>query len=170
MAHHAPHAPQASYVPNAHFAAIAYASVDITTGVASASPHRLTLMLFDAALKQMGLADPHMRAGRIAEKGNALTMAVRIVEEGLKGTLDLSPGRQHEIAQDLKALYEYINGCLLKANLRNDLALLAEARTLLTVLRDAWAAIAPPTPIPLLGTTMRQDVSKLGTLSTQRLA
>ena len=64
-----------------------------------------------------------------------------LIEEGLKGTLDLSAG---ELAHNLKALYEYINTCLLKANLRNDPALLAEARALLAGMREAWAAIAPP--------------------------
>jgi flagellar protein FliS len=126
--------------PNARFAANAYASVDIVTGVASASPHQLTLMLYDAALKHIGKASAHMAAGRIAEKGAAITMAIRIVDEGLCSTLNLSQG---ELAQNLKSLYEYINRCLLRANLLNDTALLAEARTLLAGMRDTWAAIAP---------------------------
>ena len=129
----------------ARFAANAYATVDASTRVASASPHRLTLMLFDEALKHMNRALAHMAAGRIADKGTAITMAIRIVDEGLKGTLDLSQG---EIAHNLKSLYEYVNGCLLKANVRNDAALLGEARTLLTGLRDSWAAITPATALP----------------------
>lgn len=125
---------------SAGFVANAYATVDVATGVASASPHQLTLMLYDAALKQMGKAQVHMAAGRIAEKGAAIARATNIVEEGLKGTLDLSQG---ELAHNLKLLYEYINNCLLKANLRHDAALLAEARALLAGMRDTWAAIAP---------------------------
>jgi flagellar protein FliS len=167
MAHRAPYS---HHTPNAHFAATAYADVDVATGVASASPHRLTLMLYDAALKQMGLAERHMEAGRMAEKGNAMTMAIRIVEEGLKGTLDLSSGTQQELALSLKALYEYINSCLLKASLRNDPVLLAEARALLTVLRDAWAGIAPSAPSPMLASTMRQELFNLSTLTTVRVA
>ena len=124
----------------ARFAANAYAAVDVSTSVASASPHRLTLMLYDAAVMHMGKAHTHMMAGRIAEKGAAITMAIRIVDEGLKATLDLSQG---ELAHNLKSLYEYINSCLLKANLRNDPALLNEARKLLSGMRDTWAAIAP---------------------------
>ena len=122
------------------FVADAYASVDIATGVAVATPHQLTLILFDAALKHIGRASEHMKAGRIAEKGAAMTMAVRIVNEGLLGTLDLSQG---ELALNLQLLYEYIGRCLLKANLRNDATLLAEANALLTGMRDAWVAIAP---------------------------
>lgn len=137
----------------ARFVANAYATVDVATGVASASPHQLTLMLYDGALKQIGKAQMHMAAGHVAEKGAAISHAIRIVEEGLNGTLDLSQG---ELAQNLKSLYEYISICLLKANLKNDPALLAEARTLLAGMRDTWAAIAPvpgmkPAPGRMLG-------------------
>jgi flagellar secretion chaperone FliS len=124
----------------ARFVANTYATVDVTTGVASATPHALTLMLYDAALKHMGKAQMHMAAGRIAEKGAAITRAIRIVEEGLTGPLDLSQG---EIAHNLKSLYDYINNCLLNANMRNDSALLEEARSLLAGMRETWAAIGP---------------------------
>jgi flagellar protein FliS len=97
-------------------------------------------MLYDSAVMHMGKAHTHMLAGRIAEKGAAITMAIRIIDEGLKSTLDLSQG---DLALNLKSLYEYINHCLLKANLRNDAALLIEARVLLIGMRDTWAAIAP---------------------------
>jgi flagellar protein FliS len=124
----------------ARFVANTYATVDVTTGVPLASPHQLTLLLYDAALKHMGKAQMHMAAGRIAEKGAAITRAIRIVEEGLTGPLDLTQG---EIARNLKSLYEYVNNCLLRANLHNDAALLTEARNLLAGMRDTWAAIAP---------------------------
>ncbi len=125
----------------ARFAANAYANVDVSTGVESASRHQLTLMLYDAALKHMDKARAHMIARRIEDKGIAISKAVQIVEEGLKGTLDLSQG---DLAHNLKSLYEYIIACLLKANLRNDDALLVEARELLAGMRDTWAEIAPP--------------------------
>lgn len=143
----------------ARFAANAYASVDVATSVASASPHRLTLMLYDAALKSIGKAQMHMEAGRIAEKGNAITMAIRTVDEGLNGTLDLSQG---ELAHNLKSLYEYINSCLLKANVRNDPALLAEARGLLAGMRDTWAAIAPVAEMPSVPMRMPGRTPSLG--------
>ena len=123
-----------------HFAANAYAATGVATGAATASPHQLTLMLYDAALTQMGRADASLAAGRIPEKGAAITRAIRIIEEGLLGTLDLKQG---ELAHNLKALYEYINTCLLKANLRNDRALLSEARSLLEGMRNTWAEIGP---------------------------
>lgn len=124
----------------ARFAANAYATADVATGVASASPHQLTLMLYDAALKHMSKAHAHMAAGNIAEKGTALSKSIRIIEEGLKGTLDLSQG---DLALNLNGLYDYINQCLLRANVSNDAAMLSEARALLQGMRDTWAAIAP---------------------------
>lgn len=124
----------------ARFAANTYASVDVSTGVESASRHQLTLMLYDAALKHMDKARVHMRACRIEDKGIAISKSVQIIEEGLKGTLDLSQG---DLALNLKSLYEYIIACLLKSNLRNDEALLAEARSLLAGMRDTWMEIAP---------------------------
>jgi len=132
----------------ARFVANAYANADVNTGAASASPHQLTLMLYDGALAQIDKAHAHMVAGRIPEKGAAITRAIRIVDEGLKGTLDLSQG---ELAQNLRRLYEYINTCLLKSTVRNDTAILSEARALLAGMRNTWAEIAPlvaPKPAP----------------------
>lgn len=143
----------------ARFAANAYASVDVATGVASASPHRLTLMLYDAALKHMGKAAAHMAAGRIPEKGAAITMAIRIVDEGLIGTLDLSQG---ELAHNLKSLYEYINRCLLRASLRNDPAMVAEPRALLAGMRDTWIAITPVTDAARVPKGLQSAYSNLG--------
>jgi flagellar protein FliS len=143
----------------ARFVANAYATADVTTGVASASPHQLTLMLYDAALKHMDKAHAHMAAGRIPEKGAAITRAIGIVEEGLKGTLDLSQG---ELAHNLKSLYEYINICLLKATVRNDAALLAEARALLAGMRNTWAEIAPVAGGKTAPSRPHADYSRLG--------
>jgi len=139
---------------SARFAANAYASVDLATAVATASPHRLTLMLYDAALKNLDLVRSHMEAGRIAEKGEAMSRAMRIVNEGLKATLDLSQG---DLAQNLNALYEYISTCLLKANLHNDTVLLTEARSLLAGMRDTWMAIATEVHAPAMVAKARAE-------------
>ncbi|MET3130587.1 flagellar protein FliS [Oxalobacteraceae bacterium GrIS 1.11] len=117
----------------------AYAKVGIETGVVSASPHKLIVMLFDGALAALGAALTHMRAGHIAEKGKAISHAILIVESGLRASLDKSVGG--EIAESLDALYEYISARLLMANLKNQPELLEEAQRLLTELRDAWNAI-----------------------------
>ncbi len=117
----------------------AYKRVGVDSSVAAADPHRLVLMLFDGALEAIRQAEAHIAAGRIAEKGQALGKAVRIVEEGLKASLDRDAGGA--LAQRLAALYEYATMRLLQANLRNDHAALTEVACLLGGLRDAWASI-----------------------------
>lgn len=123
---------------NGH-AAQAYKRVQVDSGVAAADPHRLVLMLFDGALEAIRQAEACMAAGRVPEKGQALGKAVRIVEEGLKASLDVESGGA--LAQQLAALYDYATLRLLQANLRNDRAALAEVASLLGGLRDAWASI-----------------------------
>ena len=127
--------------------ASAYAKVDLETGVIAASPHKLVVMLFEGAIAAASSALVHMKAGKFEEKGRAITKAVLIVDEGMRGSLDKKAGG--EIAANLDALYGYIIQCLMRANLRNDQALLDEALVLLTDLKTAWDAIgdsARPAP------------------------
>lgn len=121
------------------FGAQLYRKVGVDSGVAASDPHRLVLMLFDGALEGVKLARSHLAAGRIADKGRALGKAVRIVEEGLKASLDRRAGGA--LALQLAQLYDYASLRLLQANLRNDRAALDEVEKLLGELRTAWARI-----------------------------
>jgi flagellar protein FliS len=123
------------------FGAQAYRNVGVDSGVASAHPHQLVLMLYDGALEAVRLARTHLAAGRVAEKGQALGKAARIVEEGLKASLDRRSGGP--LAGQLAQLYDYLSMRLLQANLRNDRAALDEVERLLGELRGAWARIDP---------------------------
>lgn len=118
----------------------AYAKVGIETGVSSASPHKLIVMLFDGALVALNTALNGMRSGNIAEKGKSISKAIMIIDSGLRAALDKKAGG--EIAEGLDALYEYMSGRLLTANINNDPAILEEVQRLLIELRDAWNAIA----------------------------
>ena len=133
----------------------AYASIGMETGVVSANPHKLVVMLFDGALAAVRLAQQHMLAGSLEGKSQALSKAILIIEGGLRASLDRRAGG--EIALSLDALYGYMRNRLLKASLDNDASILEEVRRLLDELRSAWEAIgdkvvatAPPaTPSPL---------------------
>lgn len=116
-----------------------YRNVDLETSVAQASPHRLIEMLFDAAAASIAQARHALREGRIPVKGETTGRAVRILDEGLKASLDSRGG---ELATDLRALYEYMSYRLLDANLSNDDAKYDEVSQLLDQLRDAWKRIA----------------------------
>lgn len=124
------------------FSAKAYRRIDVDTSLNEADPHALVLMLFDGALEAIKNALGHIAAGRVAEKGQALAKAARIVEEGLKASLDRQAGGA--LAQQLAGIYDYATLRLLQANLRNDRAALTEVTTLLSDLRDAWARIGKP--------------------------
>jgi flagellar protein FliS len=122
-----------------HSALAAYTQVGVEVNVAVASPHKLILLLFDGAIKAISLAKFNMQNKKIAAKGEALSRAIAIIDEGLKRSLDVKAGG--ELAENLSALYEYMCIRLLQANLRNDLEALQEVTKLLTELRGAWAAI-----------------------------
>jgi len=121
-----------------HFAN-AYRQIGVETGVASASPHHLVLMLYDGCLESIGRARVAMVGGAIEVKCAQISRAVRILEEGLKCALDLAAGG--ELAENLHNLYAYCVVQLTRGNLRNDPALLVEVERLIRPLRDAWAAI-----------------------------
>jgi flagellar protein FliS len=115
----------------------------VESGVSAADPHALVLMLYDGALEAVRRADGAMASADIAAKGQALGKAVRIVEEGLKASVDRNAGGA--LAFRLLDLYDYLTMRLLQANLRNDRAALAEVARLLAELRNAWAQIRPAT-------------------------
>ncbi len=129
----------------------AYAKVGLETGVVAASPHKLIVMLFDGAIESLRNAAVHMQARQIEKKGNAISKAIMIVENGLRASLDKNAGGQ--IARSLDDLYEYIGRRLMEANLTNKTEMLDEVIALLTDLKSAWEAIgdnkaAPAAPAP----------------------
>lgn len=101
-------------------------------------------MLYDGALKAVAEAGAHLAAGRVAEKGAAVSRAISIVEQGLKASLDTSRGGS--IATSLAELYDYMGRRLLLASMRNDASMLKEVAGLLRELSDAWSAIDQPLP------------------------
>ena len=96
----------------------AYAQVSIESGVMSASPHQLIEMLFDGANSALVRARLFMQQGDIVAKGEALSKAINIIDNGLKAGLDQENGG--EIATNPSSLYDYMNRRFLPANLRND--------------------------------------------------
>lgn len=124
----------------------AYAKVGIETSVAAASPHRLIVMLFDGAVVSIMAARQHMKAGNIPAKGQAISKAITIIQNGLRASLDKEGGG--EIATSLDALYEYMCDQLLTANLKGQPELLEEVQRLLVDLKTAWEAIGVPANSP----------------------
>ncbi|WP_324780798.1 flagellar export chaperone FliS [Thiobacillus sedimenti] len=127
-------------------AAHAYANVGLETGVASASPHRLIVMLYEGAELSVRLAIQHIEQGDLAKKSAAISKASAIILEGLRAALDRKQGG--EIAEQLDALYDYMLKRLALAHLNNQTAPLEEVLGLLRELRDAWQQIGAPRGAP----------------------
>ncbi len=120
-------------------AASAYKRVSADTGVNAADPHQLVSMLFDGLIQSLNAARGAMERGEIEAKGAAIGKSVRILEEGLKGGLNMVQGG--ELAMNLNGLYGYAVQRLTLANLRNDRGLVTEVMGLIQPLADSWKQI-----------------------------
>lgn len=130
-----------------------YSRTDLETRVEAASPQRLIIMLYDGAIQSMLRAKAAFASNEIGARGEAISKAIAIVDEGLRAALDLEAGG--EIAINLGNLYEYISNRLLYANLKGHEASIDEALKLMTDLRAAWEQLerdarpaAPVQPAP----------------------
>lgn len=128
------------YSPFNSRAATAYRQVGVASLVDGASPHRLIQMLFEGLIQCLNAARGALQRGEIEEKGRLINKACRILEEGLKASLDPSQG---EIADNLSALYDYCNTRLMLANARNDATLIDEVVNLIAPIAEGWSQIAP---------------------------
>lgn len=119
----------------------AYANIGIETGVVAANPHKLITMLFDGALVAISMAKKYMVEGDIKNKGESITKAILIIDNGLRASLNKNVGG--DLALNLDALYEYMSRRLFEANTSNNQAILAEIHGLLDEIRSAWEQIGP---------------------------
>ena len=114
----------------------AYANVGLETGVVDASPLKLTVMLYEGGITACIKAKKAIEAGDIVKKGDYITQAISIIDNGLRATLDQRTGGQ--IANNLDNLYVYMIRTLMKANLHQDIDKINEIQTLLMELKGAW--------------------------------
>jgi flagellar secretion chaperone FliS len=121
------------------YATQAYKTVGVNTAVEGATPHKLILMLYDGLLRQLRLGRAHMQKGDLGAKASCLSKAISIIDQGLRASLNDEKGG--EIAQRLRALYDYSERQLVHANARNDVAVIDEVIALFEPLRAAWNGI-----------------------------
>lgn len=112
----------------------------LDTKVLSADPLELVHILYEHTLAMVADARRYLAEGSIAARGHAITRAIAAIDE-LDSSLDRQAGGS--IARNLAALYQYMRGRLLTANIRQEDAALAEVETLLRTLEEAWNAIRP---------------------------
>ena len=120
----------------------AYQRVGVETSVESADAHKLILMLFEGAQEALVRTKMHMQRNEVAEKGQMISKAITIIDEGLSACLDMNVGG--DLAIKLKALYDYMTHRLLVANIQNNIEILDEVNKLLSELYGAWKEIGKP--------------------------
>jgi len=126
------------FTPVSTRAASAYKRVSVETDVETADAHQLIGMLYDGALQYLQLARGAMQRGEAGAKAQAMNKAIRIIDEGLKASLNPAGG---ELSLRLLAVYDYSLKQLTLANLRNDDKAVAEVISLIEPLAASWKAI-----------------------------
>lgn len=114
----------------------AYKQIDLESEVHGADPHRLIILLFDGAETAMHQALACLEANDINGRSNALMKAIDIILSGLATSLNVEEGG--ELAQNLKALYDYMVSRLIYANVHQDAAAIREVQKLLGEISGAW--------------------------------
>ena len=132
-------------------AANAYQRINIETSMHTIDQHQLVSLLYEGVLNSIATARGAMARGDVVGKVNAISKALRIIEEGLSTALDRVDGG--ELAGNLGALYDYCTQRLILANARNDDAMMQEVMKLIEPVAQGWneikkngvlAADAPP--------------------------
>jgi flagellar secretion chaperone FliS len=120
---------------NANVAMQQYRQNHLQGSVDTASPHRLVQMLMEGALEKIFTAKTYMANNEVAKKGETISWAISIID-GLRACLNIQDGG--DIAQELFALYNYMEQRLLEANIKNDQAMLDEVGLLLNQVKSGW--------------------------------
>lgn len=113
-----------------------YRQIDIESDIRGADPHRLIVLLFDGAESALRQALIRIEANDNAGRSESLLKAIDIILTGLSASLNIEEGG--DLAQNLKALYDYMVSRLIHANLRKDPAAIREVQGLLGEISGAW--------------------------------
>jgi flagellar protein FliS len=100
---------------------------------------RLIVMLYDGAIKFLRIAKDKLAERDYASKGVYIGKAQDIVFE-LNNSLDIADGG--ELAQNLRALYNFVYRRLSEANIERSPAKIDDCIRILDELRGAWEEVA----------------------------
>jgi flagellar protein FliS len=109
------------------------------TAVETASPEKLLIMLYSGTVKFLRQAEKALREKKYEEAHNNLLQVGDIITE-LNSTLNLEEGG--EIAVNLRELYTFYYGEIVKANLKKDAAYLEPVIEFFESFRDTWMEAA----------------------------
>lgn len=106
--------------------------------LAVADPHQIIKMLMAGALDSLYIAALMIEQKDYERKSAAISKASSIIES-LRLSLDIDAAP--ELAENLAALYFYMNRTLTEATIQNDVAKVNEVASLLGTIKSAWDAI-----------------------------
>jgi flagellar protein FliS len=104
--------------------------------VATASPVDLIIFLYEGCIKQVKLAQIHLKSGSVEKTGAALMRAQDIIIEPI-ASLDL----KFQIAGQLMQIYEYILHELRQMNIHKDFKNAEAVLGILSSLKEAWVDV-----------------------------
>lgn len=117
-----------------------YEKIALESAVMSASSNELLTMLFDGALSALVRARLYQQEGNIARKGECLSKAINIIDNGLRFGLD--ENSEDPLTRDLIWSYNYMVRRILQSNLHNDIGILQEVEGMLREITDAWKQVS----------------------------
>jgi flagellar protein FliS len=122
-----------NHAPNA-----AARSEYLKAAVTTATQEKLVVLLYDGALQALARADRAIVNGAPRDAGRELGRAMAIVGE-LRASLDWEAGG--DIAKNLFALYGFVTDRIVKANVAKEREPIAEARMVMSKLKEGWDGI-----------------------------
>ncbi|WP_214849561.1 flagellar export chaperone FliS [Exiguobacterium sp. s138] len=104
-----------------------------TNSVTTALPQDLTLMLYEGLIKFSMLAKRAIEQGLIEQKNMNIQKAQAIILE-----LQLTLNQSISLSKDLNNLYDYMQGRLIDANVKNDVVAIDEVIGFAEEFRETW--------------------------------
>lgn len=101
--------------------------------VTTATPEELTLMLYNGCIKFINLAEIFIDEKNMEKANINIQKSQDIIQE-----LNLTLNMDYEISKNLRQLYTFVNERLIDANIGKDKIALADAKEIVTELRDTW--------------------------------
>lgn len=117
----------------------AYKKGSLKQDVASADPHRLTLMLMQGAIDKLAYAKGNISRDDLKGRSDNVSKATAIFIN-LRDTLNIPVGGS--FAENLYSLYNYIIDKLAGINVDNGIEIIDEVIALFSPIKDAWAQIS----------------------------
>lgn len=104
-----------------------------TNSVTTALPQDLTLMLYEGLIKFSMLAKRAIEQNLIEQKNTNIQKAQAIILE-----LQLTLNQSIALSKDLNNLYDYMQGRLIDANVKNDIVAIDEVIGFAEEFRETW--------------------------------